>query len=358
MTLRPEPPSESAEAPLRLSLRSPREIQALPDDPDDNLLGDRLLSKGGSLLLIGPPGCHKSRLILCLAACCVSGRDFFGLPTFAANKRWLMLQFENDNRRLKYDFCAIERMLGPVDFDRFNDKVTVHTLEGEADFIGAMDDPNALARMEAAIDEAQPDIVAVDSIYNVGIGDLNKDADMRKTCFALSQLVKRGNARRAVVALHHSLTGKAAIARSGGWDRGSYSRNSKVLHAWTRGQINVAPGSTDGTSVVLSCGKASNGREFERTAARLDDHGMLVPFPEFNFSAWESELSEGASGRRQSVGINEVVAEANGLTKADLVVALIDKHGIGKSRAYDLVKHAEEAKRIVFSPLTKTFRRH
>ena len=38
---------------------------------------------------------------------------------------------------------------------------------------------------------------------------------MRQTCFALSQLVKRGNPRRAVVALHHSLTGKAAVARSG-----------------------------------------------------------------------------------------------------------------------------------------------
>jgi len=35
-----------------------------------------------------------------------------------------------------------------------------------------------------------------------------------------------------------------------------YGRNSKVLHAWTRGQINLAPMSEDNNDVLaLSCGK-------------------------------------------------------------------------------------------------------
>ena len=67
------------------------------------------------------PGCHKSRLILTLAACCVTGHDFLELPTFAENKRWLILQFENDNRRLKYDFGGIKAMLGANGFERFDE---------------------------------------------------------------------------------------------------------------------------------------------------------------------------------------------------------------------------------------------
>jgi hypothetical protein len=49
----------------------------LPDD--DCILGDRVMSIGEPLVIAGPPGAGKSRLVLQLAACIITGRDFLDL---------------------------------------------------------------------------------------------------------------------------------------------------------------------------------------------------------------------------------------------------------------------------------------
>ena len=83
----------------------------------------------------------------------------------------------------------------------------------------------------------------------------------------------------------------------------------------------------------------------------------------YSFRSQISTLAGGNPGlrpperERKAVGIDEVAAEADDITKTDLVAALIKEHGLGKSRAYELVEAAHKAKRIIRSPLTKKFNR-
>ena len=64
-------------------------------------------------------------------------------------------------------------------------------------------------------------------------GQVSQSADRncRAVVMAISQAVKKDNPARVPFVVHHSLTGKAGASKAVGWDRGSYGRNSKVLHA-------------------------------------------------------------------------------------------------------------------------------
>src|SRR5262249_8380179 len=138
--------------------------------------------------------------------------------------------------------------------------------------------------------------------------------------------------------------------------RSSFGRNSKVLHSWARGQINVAPGSPDSNDLlVLSCGKCSNGREFAPFAIQLNPQTMIYePVPDFDLQAWERELS-GQKSRREvtSETVRELV-QANPSRK-DLVRAIMEETGCGKTAAYDAIERAEKSKIIFLSKLTKTY---
>ena len=84
-------------------------------------------------------------------------------------------------------------------------------------------------------------------------------------------------------------------ARATGFDRSSFGRNSKLLHAWTRGSINIAPqGPNDNNRLVVSCGKCSNGEEFAPFGIRLNRATMTYESdPGFNLHDWEAGVQEG-----------------------------------------------------------------
>ncbi len=116
-----------------------------------------------------------------------------------------------------------------------------------------------------------PDVIIWDSLYNFGTGDLNKDQDMRSSLSKVHQVSQHRNPQRGIVLLHHATTGKGGMVKVAGLDRASFGRNSKVLHAWARAQVNVAPLKGDDNDLLaIACGKASNGREFQPFAARLN----------------------------------------------------------------------------------------
>jgi hypothetical protein len=151
------------------------------------------------------------------------------------------------------------------------------------------------------------------------------------------------------VTLHHALTGRAGEAKAIGWDRASFGRNSKVLHSWTRGQINVTPGSPDSNDVlVLSCGKCSNGKEFAPFAVRLNPATMIYERdPDFDLAAWETEIN-GSSKSGPPIMTDERVRELCRLTmsKADLARAIQDDCGCTRQSAYRYLKRAEKARKI------------
>ena len=161
--------------PKMLTVRSPAELVDMTFGDDDIILGDRLLAEGQSLVIAAAGGTGKSRLLLQFAASVVAGLDFIGLPTAGEEKRWLILQTENSNRRLQADLLNLMRWLDVDEWAAFSERVGIHTVEGPDDGFVSLDSPHNLALIEATIQECQPDVIAIDPLNEFAIGDLNKD---------------------------------------------------------------------------------------------------------------------------------------------------------------------------------------
>ena len=339
-----------------LTVRSPDELLAMTFDDGDRILGDRLLASGQSLVIAGAGSIGKSRLALQLAVSTIAGRTFLGFETRQPDLRWLILQAENSNRRLFSDLDALRRWAGP-DWPQVNARLALHTLETDADGFLSLDNEGTQRRIAATIAQQKPDVVVWDSLYNFGAGDLNSDEDMSRTLLAVSRLTKTGNANRCPVVLHHAITGKTGAARATGFDRSSFGRNSKVLHSWTRAQINLAPGTADNNEVlVVSCGKCSNGREFAPMAIRLNaDTLIFESAPDFDMQEWQGQVT-GAAPNRRHITANDVRELTEPSQKRiDLVKAVMAETGCGKTAAYDAIEKAERAKVIFYSKATRTY---
>ena len=334
-----------------LSRRTADELRAMPDDPSDTILGDRLLTRGGKLVIAGAGGTGKSRLGTQLAACAITGQDFLAFRTNGHNLKWLILQGENDNTRLKHDLNGLHTWLGPL-WEKFNQQVVFHTLETEMDAWLSVEDDQAQSNIRRLLDQERPDVVILDALYTFGAGDLNKDVDMRATLTLLQSLIHRGNPKRAIVVIHHALTGKSGLAKMTGMDRASFGRNSKVLHQWTRGQINVAPLDPANNDLLgFSCGKASNGREFQPFAARLTENMVY----ELDASVDVNAEVAAINGDTQARITTDMVAElcsAGGLPKAELAKKVMDKTGVKKTMAYRMIDKAESEQKVKESKTT------
>lgn len=330
-----------------LTLRQPDDLLAMTFDERDCVLGDWLIAKGQSFVMAGAGGLGKSRLLLQLSVATITGRQFVGLETRAPDLRWMVLQAENSNRRLRGDLAGLRDWAGAKVWPRVNAQLFIHALETDSDGLLSVDSAQTQNRIADSIAECQPDVIAWDSLYNFGAGDLNRDEDMAATLLTISRLSKAGDPQRAIVLLHHALTGRAGALRATGFDRASFGRNSKVLHSWARGQLNVAPGSADANDyLVMSCGKCSNGKEFAPFAVRLNPETMLYEVaPDFDLTAWQGEVA----GRRQGPSVTvELIRSVcrPGMTKGELVKAVQNETGCGKSHAYEVIDRAVTAKKI------------
>ena len=337
------------------TLRSPGEFMSMEFDDTDIILGDRLMATGQPFVMAAAGGTGKSRLLLQLIACVVSGRDFLKFKTGGRDKRWLVLQTENSNRRLQRDLTPLRRWLGEDDWQRFCDQVVIHAVESEIDSFVSLENPENVLNIEGAIEAAHPDIIAIDPLSEFGMGDLNTDVAMRQTCQILTRISRRGNPERAICTLHHALTGKGGAAKATGYDRSSFARSSKALHSWTRGQMNIAPVDPDSNDrLIFACGKCSNGKEFETFAAKLNLDTMIYEVDEtVNLAEWQSEIS----GREEKTVITrDMVADLckPAMTRIELSKAIMTRHGCAKATAY---RHIEKAdgKTITFNKTQETF---
>ncbi len=350
--------SRGSQGPSRLTIRSASEIISMKLDEYDCLMGDRLLAKGQPLVIAGQGSIGKSRLLLQLAAACITGRNWGCFETHARDTRWLILQTENSNRRLQKDLLSLKAWCGS-DWPQVEDNLLIHTLEADQDGILTLSSPRVTRDLHAVIQQTQPDIIGIDPLKDVMIGDPNNDADMQMTASAISALCKNGNRERAIVVLHHALTGRAGAAKALGYERSGFGRNSKVLQSWTRAQINIAPGSSENNeSLVLTCGKNSNGQEFEPFAVRLDPASMIYELDEtFDLEEWRSEISGPTRAKKRVFNTGAVRDALDGkeMTKPALVRAITDETGCGRSRAYELIEEAVKAKQIELSRATKTY---
>lgn len=288
----------------KLSMRGVSELLGMKFDDSDCYLGDRVLAAGQPTSFLGPGGIGKSRMVLQLAVCCILGGEFLGLATRARGKKWLILQTENSNRRLRSD---LDKLVKGLELDdnaiRLLDKSLIfHTIETDEDALLDLGEPSAFENVEAAVFDTNPDFVVFDPLNTFTSGDLNSDKDCRAVLMMISRAVKKGNPNRIPFIVHHSLTGKAGASKAVGWDRGSYGRNSKVLHAWVRSQWNLAPADPDDeTKLILACGKNNNGRPFEEIGVVLDESTGIYRIDE-GFDAATYREAIGAESTKKKIG--------------------------------------------------------
>ncbi len=132
-----------------------------------------------------------------------------------------------------------------------------------------------------------------------------------------------------------------------------------MLQTWARGLINVVPGAEDNNeTLVLTCGKNSNGREFAPIAVRLNPDTMIYEVaPDFDVDSWREHVSN-ASNRRRTLSprlILELQWTQPELEKKSLVKLITDETGCGRSRAYELIDEAKQHGILRFNKTTSTY---
>jgi hypothetical protein len=346
--IQPPPPPE-------ITIRSPGEILAMSRNGELNFLGDRLFAQGQSLAVAGCSGIGKTRLTNQLAVASIIGRSWCGLDTHARERRWLIIQTENSNSRLEDEFQALKNWAGK-DWPLVEKNLFIHTLETDDDFLLYLIDPQNAERLEMAVEKIRPDIVVFDPLRDFGIGDLNSDADMADTLREIGRITRIGNPARGVIVVHHALTGRAGAARAFGIERTGFGRNSKVLHTWARGFINAIPGAEDNNeTLLLTCGKNSNGKEFPPVAVRLNPKTMIYEVDlDFDIDAWREHVVSGKVTRKFSAdmlrGLKFKEMEIKPLAKL-----ITDQIGCGRSRAYELIREGKKKNILGFNELTETY---
>jgi RecA-family ATPase len=211
-----------------LTIRTVGEIVEMKFDDAELILTNGYLAVGERTAVCGMGGVGKSRLVMQLALCCGTGRDFLGWETQGRKLRWIFLQTENSCRRLKYDLGRMLTAFTPEEQEAIKAGVFFHTLEADDDGFLMLDLENS-ERIIDAIARFKADIVVFDPLRDFGSDDLNSDKYMTETLREISRITKRGNPKRIPLIIHHAGTGKSGIQKATGFDRSSFGRNSKVL---------------------------------------------------------------------------------------------------------------------------------
>jgi len=344
----------------RLSIRTITELVNMDFDESDNYFGDRIIAASQPVTILGPGGIGKSRLLMQLAFCMITGRPFLGIETHARGKKWLVFQTENSNRRLKTDITKMVRGLGFQKEDTLliDDCFVIHTVEKDEDTFLDLE-TDEIRHIEQAIADHDPHFVCFDPLNTFTSLELNNDRDMKQVVTALSRAVKKGNPQRVPVVVHHSATGKLGAAKAVGWDKSSFGRNSKALYAWTRAQVNLAPQDPDNPRLmVMACGKNNNGAQFPEMGVMLDEEvGIYRINPDFDPEEFRQSvgLEKKAPGNKKAALSSQDVADLfeDQITRTELLYKIKDLTGCGKSVAYDALAKAERDRVIIRGRLNR-----
>lgn len=337
-----------------LSTKTPDEILAMEFDDSDKIIGEYIVALEQSSVWVGPPGTHKSGLALIAAVSCITGRPFLGFKTFNTDARWLFIQTENSNKRLNSDLRKLRAWVGDDEqWRKVEAQLVVHTIDKDIDCLLHLDSEQNKAELAKLVSRHSPDVVVFDPLRDFACGDLNVDGDMARTCAEISRVSRKGNPKRAIIILHHALTGKTGASRATGYDRSSFGRNSKVLFGWTRAQINIAPASeNDNNTLIIACGKNSNGPEFAPFAVEFDNDALTCSYVEnFDFDAWKDEVSSKPANKKTQRPLTAQdllphILPGATINKAVLIQKIVAATSRGEKAAAALVTECVDAKQV------------
>lgn len=221
------------------------ELGAFDTDNDPNcLLGyyngrsTRYVCKGYGAWLIGPSGIGKSSLMLQIAACCATGKPFFGIVP-RGPMRILIVQAENDKGDLSEEAKGISRGLGIEPFSESDDlldrNIVIKSVVGK---IGSA----FCAWLRNEIISSGADIVMVDPLLSfAGIDVSKQDQCSQFLRLWLNPILIETGA--AMICIHH--TGKPRREDNRGpqtlHERMYAGLGSSELVNWARAVMLVEP---------------------------------------------------------------------------------------------------------------------
>jgi hypothetical protein len=332
---------DKAQANASFTIRSVAELLKLPEETNANLLGEWYLQEGRPTALLGQGGLGKTRLAIQLAIVSVCGLPFLEWETFMKGKRWLFLQTENVNRRLKSDISGIVKAFELYEYnDEISNSIFFHTIENEFDPFFNFSNTQDILTLQQAINDTKADIIVIDPLNDKFDGDTNSDADMRALITSILKACLYGNPKRSILLLHHARTGKSGASGAIGLDRASFGRGSKALHAAARSIWNFAPADeNDPAKFVLACGKNSDGKEFEPIGIKFKD-GAYWTDKEFDIQTFKEQLGIVSQTKPSPTQYVTKAINAGYSKKTDIINYLTQEMGLSKSTAYRYVETA------------------
>ncbi|MBI3869294.1 MAG: AAA family ATPase [Verrucomicrobia bacterium] len=332
----PEDPSQplttaSGKVPPRIQFYSLGELQAYSPPKDQCLLGDYHLQRGAMTVLAGPPGCGKSRAALSLAIKGARGEGtFLGLALHGAFKT-LIVQNENGMTRLHRDVSQIG------DVSSLGDSIRI---SAPPPLGMALQNPNFLEDLKAAIREFNPDLIIVDPL-NACLRD-SMEKDLQEVFSKIREIAAESNKQPAVLLLHHLRKPKSDDSHRGR-NLAHLLAGSYVLVSVARCVFVMQPASddTEDNRVVVTCAKNNDGGMGPRTAWTREAGLEFLPVAGFSWEAFDKGSSK-REAKVQEHHIREVFEDGRSwLTQKEAASHLMEMAGIGRSAAYDALKVVE-----------------
>ncbi|MFW5871262.1 MAG: AAA family ATPase [Verrucomicrobiota bacterium] len=330
-----------------LSIMNLSDLMAVEVQSNDNLMGDRMLSRGEAMAVFGPPGIGKSRLVLQMAIDFTMNRPWCGMITHEPALKFLYLQTENSPRRMQYDLRQMTQGLGGYYRDLIDRHLYILLPINEQDRFLTFEKQENVQRLMREVRRYRPDVVIYDPLIEFFQGESENDNNQMKDCYQLMMRIARaGNHDAAVVIVHHAKTGKQAIRGAAGWDAASFGRGAKALYGAVRSAVNIVPASeTDEGMLAMIPSKNNNGKRPDKCAMALHQDSMTYQqIDGFSWGDWEDSLSDrGKRGPKPKVtmlDIYEICPKLDGMKKSDLVALMVVEKEISKTQVYNLVKAA------------------
>lgn len=326
-------PAVPAALPLICSIQ---ELTATPPDLAATLLGERLLCRGGAMLIVGPSGVGKSTMSMHQDLCWAVGREAFGIKP-ARPLRILTIQAENDDGDL------YEMIRGVRDGLRFTQEewriatVNLHYVTEIARSGAAF-----LDMLDRLLSEHACDIVRIDPLfafYGAKIEDSEKLSAFLRG--GINPILHKHNV--GLILAHH--TPKTNNRDTSCWTHTDYSyagAGGAELTNWARAMLVLDATHTPGTFKLIAAKRAarigwrdsSGTREFIRYYRHSRKEGIIFWEPGDEDEVACDEAKKKASRRRPNAIdpmplIEQLVSPSIPIEKGELLAA-VNKKGAGQ----------------------------
>ena len=329
--------------------------------PHNELLRNRYLCRGGSLLLVGNTGIGKSSLTMQMMVRWALGQACFGIEPTRPLKS-LLIQGENDEEDLAEMRDGVSGSLGLTEEQTalINGNVVVHQEDAVSGQTFVED------VMGPLLDRHQPDLVWLDPVFQYLDGDSTQQE--AATEFLRKQLKPKLTQHNcAAVLVHH--TTKPARGRSQNQSNPSLSAydgaGSAEFGNWARAVLSLQTGTTPGDAFRLVAGKRGARLPWRLADGRTHSYTKLLRHSRQPGTIFWEEVAGAVAGGNPPA---EVVAAqcpdpdalllaslpAEGWVEKQALIANINRqHGIGLTRTRQGLASLVAAGQLVEQPLVR-----